>query len=43
MQDVKAALKALPREIQEKGKKTISKGKKKFFDKLNQLKKNKNK
>jgi len=39
MQDIKAALKALPREIQEKGKKVINKGKKKFFDKINQLKK----
>jgi len=39
MQDIKAALKALPREIQEKGKKVINKGKQKVFDKINQLKK----
>ena len=43
MQDIKAALKALPREIQEKGKKVINKGKKKFFEKYNKLIKNKRK
>ena len=43
MQDIMAALKALPREIQEKGKKVINKGKKKFFEKYNKLIKNKRK
>ena len=43
MQDIKAPLKALPREIQEKGKKVINKGKKKFFEKYNKLIKNKRK